>query len=239
MLPRPGRLQGRQRHPRPPRGRPAAGRRRRTAHPVRAGDGPHPGRHPAGRPARRRRVRPARRGLHRHRTARRPRRVTARRHPGPVRPGRPAPVGLRLDRCGRAARRRHHPDRADAGRGHHAVLGEGGRQEPLDAVRPGAQRHPGDPPGPRLHPPAGHRPGRVRAGVPAARGHGGRPGARRRGADPLEPPPLRHADAESVHLPGGGGRFDRAARPLGAAHRLPAGARGRPSTRTGRRSSSA
>ena len=71
----------------------------------------------------------------------------------------------------------HHGDRSDAGRRHHAVLGEGGRQGPLDPLRPRAQRAPDDPAGALLHAAAGRGARRVHAGVPAAGGHGGR-GAR-------------------------------------------------------------
>ncbi len=53
VLPGPGRLQGHQRHPRPPRRRPAAGRRRRAPHALRGRGRLRPGQHPAGGPARR------------------------------------------------------------------------------------------------------------------------------------------------------------------------------------------
>ncbi|SCG08076.1 PAS domain S-box-containing protein/diguanylate cyclase (GGDEF) domain-containing protein [Streptomyces sp. Ncost-T6T-2b] len=48
--------------------------------------------------------------------------------------------------------------------------------------------------------------------------------ARGRGAGALEPPAVRRAAAESVRPDRRGGRVDRPARPVGAAHRVPAGA---------------
>lgn len=114
----------------------------------------------------------------------------------------------------------HQRHRADAGRRHHAVLGEGGRQGPLDTVRPGAQRAPDDPPGALVETAARCRGRRVRAGVPAAGGSGGRRAQGRGGAGPLGPSAVRAADAQPVHRAGGGGRLDRPARRVGAAYGL-------------------
>ncbi len=219
MLPGPRRLQGGQRHPRPPGRRRTARRRRRAAAGLR-GTGAAPGG-----PARRRRVRAAAAGLHGHRAGHRAGHGRPGRAPAAVRRGRAAARGLGEHRRGRARGRRHLPHRADAGRRHHAVLGEGRRQGPLDALRPRAQRAPDDPSGAVPYAAAGRRARRVRARLPAA----GRPGHRRTarggGAGALGAPALRTAGPQPLHRAGRGGRLDRAARPLGARRVLPAGPR--------------
>lgn len=87
LLPRPGRLQGDQRHPGAPDRGPAAGRRRRAAHRLRRERRlPRSRRQPAGGAPGRRRVRDPGRGLGGHRGARRAGPLGPRRAPAAVRP---------------------------------------------------------------------------------------------------------------------------------------------------------
>ena len=234
LLPGSRRVQGRQRHARPRPRRPAAARGRPTARrrrgQRRAPGGPHGGRR-------------VRRAGRRDRGGRSGERTPAQRGADGAR-GRTAPDPARRERDRRVRehrrgprRRRPRRRRAHEGGRHHALLGQGGRPQPVRAVRRG-------PPPQRRRPlralgPDARRadPWRVQPGVPAP-GPAGRPLRTRRGGAPAVDAARRQAARPGpVRAAGRRQRVHRAPGPLGAPTGLPATPRpGRPRTRTRSRS---
>ena len=217
LLPGPRRVQGGQRHPRPRHGRRAAAGRRRAARRPRS-----PTSHLVARMGGDEFVVLIDRDADDERLPRVADSRAGDRRGDPCVLGDHEIVDLGERRHRASGRRRHARGRADAGRRHHAVLGQGRRRRPLRPVRR------------RAPPPTTSAGSRSRRGCPrrwpaasssssTSRWSGWRTAAcRGRGAGPLDAARRAAARPGPVHPAGRGHRAHRAAGPLGAARR-PAG----------------